>query len=281
MGIARQGIGRLFGVIKPMRRTRAASACAPARAPGMRRSIAVFVDADNVNDEAVRSVFAHLRGGGWDIPYRRAYGRELIRRAGLLRDHGILPVEVMPNSPGKNSTDIALVIDAMLQLHAGSVDAMCLVSSDGDFTRLGLTIRERGVPVIVFGGPGTPTALRSSCTEFHELPGNSAPKLCNSLEHADAIRKGRADLEAVVNDLIERHGRTTVHSVATEAVRRNPGFSSRACGASSLRVLLSSYGTYELVPISKKRGGIRDYLVMARSQAGECATVPAVEPQLQ
>ncbi|RZL78487.1 MAG: NYN domain-containing protein, partial [Sphingomonas sp.] len=38
--------------------------------------------------------------------------------------------------------DIALVIDAMSILHSGRFDGFCLVSSDGDFTRLAVSIRE-------------------------------------------------------------------------------------------------------------------------------------------
>jgi len=80
--------------------------------------------------------------------------------------------------------------NAMEELYAGSADAMCLVSNDGEFTRLAIRIRERGLPVIVFDGQSTPIALRSSCTEFHGLFGNSAGNVQSSLEDAEAIRKG-------------------------------------------------------------------------------------------
>ena len=48
---------------------------------------------------------------------------------------------------GKNATDSALIIVAMDVLHTGSVDGLCLVSSDSDFTRLATRIREAGLVV--------------------------------------------------------------------------------------------------------------------------------------
>ena len=57
-----------------------------------------------------------------------------------------------PTPPGKNASDITLVIDAMDLLHSGRFDGFCLVSSDSDFTRLAARIREQGVDVFRLWG---------------------------------------------------------------------------------------------------------------------------------
>ena len=67
---------------------------------------------------------------------------------------------------GKNTTDIALVIDAMDILRDGLVGCFCLVASDGDYTLLAQRIREAGLPVLGYGESKTPAPLVRTCTEF-------------------------------------------------------------------------------------------------------------------
>jgi hypothetical protein len=181
--------------------------------------IAVFIDADNVHVRGISSALLKLEED-WNVTYRRAYGRGLISKVDVFREHGIVPVEVMYNTPGKNAADIALIIDAMSELHAGRVDAFCLVTGDGDFTRLATTVRENGVPVIVFGGHSTPMSLRSACTEFHPLGDisnastkqNSLPprKVRSQNSKEPDFIKDRAEFEGLVRDLLDDgHGRTS------------------------------------------------------------------------
>ncbi len=42
----------------------------------------------------------------------------------------------VPQYGRENATDSTLIIDAMDILYTGNVDGFCIVSSDGDFTRL-------------------------------------------------------------------------------------------------------------------------------------------------
>jgi NYN domain len=47
----------------------------------------------------------------------------------------IQPIQQFAYTRGKNSTDAAMVIDAMDLLYSGRFDGFCIVSSDSDFTR--------------------------------------------------------------------------------------------------------------------------------------------------
>jgi hypothetical protein len=146
--------------------------------PGLatRPNTSVFIDIENVsNDVAIRSVFESL-APRWNSICRRAYGSGLATHLPLFRDLGINPIEVFRNTPGKNTADIALVIDVMTELNRGRSEAFCIVSGDGDFSRLALTIRESGLSVLVFGPESTPDALRSASTEFHLLPSKPVQK---------------------------------------------------------------------------------------------------------
>jgi uncharacterized protein (TIGR00288 family) len=56
---------------------------------------------------------------------------------------------------GKNSSDSAMIIDAMDLLYSDKVDGFCIVSSDSDFTRLAIRLRESGMKVIGMGKKNT------------------------------------------------------------------------------------------------------------------------------
>ena len=105
--------------------------------------LALFIDADNVNLQIAPGIVNRL-SAHWDVCYRRAYGLNLLNDQETLRQQSIVPVEVLQNSPGKNATDFALVIDAMEELCLGHCEAICIVSADGDYTRLVQRIREKG-----------------------------------------------------------------------------------------------------------------------------------------
>src|SRR5690606_27375094 len=74
-------------------------------------------------------------------------------------EHSIQQVQQPSFTTGKNASDIALVIDAMDLLHSKRFTGFCLVSSDSDFTRLAMRLREEGVTVYGFGEKKTPRAF--------------------------------------------------------------------------------------------------------------------------
>ncbi len=132
--------------------------------------LALFIDADNISLQAAPGILARL-SANWDVSYRRAYGLNLLNEQETLREQSIVPIEVLQNSPGKNASDVALVIDAMEELCLGHCEAICIVSADGDYTRLVQRIREKGITAIVFGKNAAAATLRSACSEFHTIEG--------------------------------------------------------------------------------------------------------------
>jgi uncharacterized protein (TIGR00288 family) len=128
------------------------------------KRLAVLIDADNVSYKNVQPIMSEIAKYG--IPtYKRIYGDwTLPNLAGwkiILLDNGITPIQQYGYTVGKNSTDSAMIIDAMDILYAGNVDGFCLVSSDSDFTRLALRLREAGKIVIGIGEKKTPNAFIS------------------------------------------------------------------------------------------------------------------------
>jgi uncharacterized LabA/DUF88 family protein len=131
--------------------------------------LAVLIDADNASPRVADGLFEEIAKHG-DVSVRRIYGDfsgpHLKKWADILARHAIQPHQQFANTTGKNSSDIALIIDAMDLLHSGRCDGFCLVSSDSDFTRLAARIREQGVQVFGFGEQKTPESFRQACHRF-------------------------------------------------------------------------------------------------------------------
>lgn len=131
--------------------------------------LAVLIDADNASPKIADGLFDEIAKIG-EASLRRIYGDfstgQLKGWSEILARHAILPQQQFAYTIGKNSSDIALVIDAMDLLHSGRFDGFCLVSSDSDFTRLAARIREQGVDVYGIGQAKTPESFRQACTRF-------------------------------------------------------------------------------------------------------------------
>ena len=131
--------------------------------------LAVLIDADNTSAKWADAIFKEVATLG-EAMVRRIYGdfsgQGLKGWEGVLRSHAVIPYQQFAYTKGKNSADIALVIDAMDLLHTGRFDGFVLVSSDSDFTRLASRAREAGLDVFGIGRRTTPDAFRKACKRF-------------------------------------------------------------------------------------------------------------------
>jgi len=84
----------------------------------------------------------------------------------VLLEHAITPIQQYSYTVGKNSSDSAMIIDAMDLLYSDKVDGFCIVSSDSDFTRLAIRLRESGMKVIGIGEKKTPNSFIVACDRF-------------------------------------------------------------------------------------------------------------------
>jgi len=168
-----------------------ADAAKPAR-------LAVLIDAENASPKIAEALFTEIATLG-EASARRIYGdfasAQIQGWTRVLARFAIQPQQNFANTKGKNSGDIALVIDAMDLLHSGRFDGFCLVSSDADFTRLASRIREEGIDVYGFGERKTPESFRQACTRFiytENLSGRTAAEQDDAGEdEAPAGRGGR------------------------------------------------------------------------------------------
>ena len=102
------------------------------------KRLAVLIDSENISIRYIKFILDEISNYGL-ATYKRAYGdwtnpatagwKEVVLK------NSITPVQQYSYTQGKNSTDSAMIIDAMDILYSGKVDGFCLVSSDSDFTR--------------------------------------------------------------------------------------------------------------------------------------------------
>ncbi len=133
---------------------------------------AILIDADNVSEKYIKIVLEEVANSGI-ATYKRIYGDwtspRLASWKSCLLDNSIIPMQQYSYTYGKNSTDSAMIIDAMDILYSGNVDGFAIVSSDSDFTRLVARLRESGMQVIGMGEQKTPQPFISACNQFKYL----------------------------------------------------------------------------------------------------------------
>lgn len=133
---------------------------------------AVLIDADNISDKYIKIIMDEIANSGI-ATYKRIYGDwtspNLSSWKTVLLDNSIIPMQQYSYTSGKNSTDSAMIIDAMDILYSGTVGGFCIASSDSDFTRLAARLRESGMQVIGMGESKTPKPFISACNQFKYL----------------------------------------------------------------------------------------------------------------
>lgn len=173
----------------------------------MEKKIALLIDAENVPASYVDKIFAELKKVGtviikrayadWSKAYHRPARKKddsynlwevLNKWYAVLSEKGITPVLQIQNTVGKNSSDICLVIDAMDIFYTSDTDVFCIVSSDGDFTKLASRLVEGGKKVIVMGESQTPKSVRS-VSEFILLGEAVTPKASYVSSEKRTVRK--------------------------------------------------------------------------------------------
>ena len=136
------------------------------------RKIALLIDAENVSCKYVKLIMDEISSYGV-VTYKRLYGdfQASSVKAWLkdLQEYAITPVFQYNYTHGKNASDSAMIIDAMDILYSGHVDGFCIVTSDSDFTKLVLRLREAGMTVVGMGEEKTPVSLVSACEAFKFL----------------------------------------------------------------------------------------------------------------
>jgi uncharacterized protein (TIGR00288 family) len=116
--------------------------------------VMLLIDADNVSADVIGQALEQVLAQHGAIHVRRAYctAESALKNLALFKRHAIRPMVNL--SAGKNSTDIALAVDALDLVLAERPDLVVIVSSDSDFAPLVIRLREKGCRVEGIGQEG-------------------------------------------------------------------------------------------------------------------------------
>ncbi len=136
------------------------------------KKYAVLIDSENISAKYISTILDEMTRYGV-VTYKRIYGDWTSPQSAswknVLFKYSLTPIQQFNIVSGKNTTDSALIIDAMDILYTNNVDGFCIVSSDSDFTRLVSRLKESAMEVIGMGESKTPRSFKVACTIFTAL----------------------------------------------------------------------------------------------------------------
>jgi len=222
--------------------------------------LAVLIDADNVPHRLINGILEEIAKYG--VPtFKRIYADwtkpHVAGWKAVLLDHAITPVQQYSYTTGKNSSDSALIIDAMDILYTGRVDGFCVVSSDSDFTRLATRLREAGMKVFGMGEQKTPSPFRAACDKFIYIEileppetGTKQIKLSDLRKKEKVISKADKNLVNLVtssiNDIADENGWAFLGDLGNMLLKKRPDFDPRNYGFEKLLQLIRSLALFEI-----------------------------------
>ncbi|HRI29624.1 MAG TPA: NYN domain-containing protein, partial [Chitinophagales bacterium] len=135
-------------------------------------SVALLIDGDNVSTDLLPKVLGLAAQYG-NVAIKRVYADFTQPQHACWKnavfEYGLKPIQSFNFAKGKNTTDIAMVMDAMDLMCAKKAPVFCLASSDSDFTQLAVRLRENNITVIGIGRFSTMLVFKKACNWFHHL----------------------------------------------------------------------------------------------------------------
>lgn len=243
-----------------------------------RIKLAVLIDADNVNASACEALIREIANYGV-ASVKRAYGDwttpQLTPWKSVLHEYAISPMQQFSYTKGKNSTDSSMIIDAMDLLYTGRFDGFCLVTSDSDFTKLAMRLRESGLLVYGFGEQKTPDSLQAACDKFVFLEALE-PETIDA--GAAAPRQGRERktkrdlsqdvklislLRGAVEAVADENGWAHISDVGSHIANQS-SFDSRNYGYRKLSKLVEATELFEMQKLNFREDGSYDLFIRAK-----------------
>lgn len=238
--------------------------------------IAVLIDAENISAKYIKYIFQELPNHG--IPtYKRIYAdwtdTHTRQWKDTLLEYSLTPIQQYGYTVGKNSTDSALIIDAMDILYSQSVDGFCIVSSDSDFTKLASRLRESGKLVVGMGEKKTPRPFIVACERFKYLETLSGDfmhteendeSVINNTQNKGAIQELIKAVHSIISDISDEEGWANMSSLGNMLSKRFPDFDVRNYGYSKLTPVIESLGEFEIKSMKSNDSHVVHKLVRSK-----------------
>ncbi len=248
---------------------------------------AVLIDAENVPSANLKEMLEEIAKYGTPT-LKRIYADwtkpHVNRWKNLLLENAVTPVQQYSYTQGKNASDSAMIIDAMDILYSKHVDGFCIISSDSDFTRLALRLRESGMKVIGMGEKKTPEPFIASCDKFVYIEILSADKQrpakkaeettaqTETHEEEEVIKKIDAPLLKMITnsvaDVADEDGWAFLGELGNLLLKKRPDFDPRNYGFKRLTLLIQSCDAFDIEErlSDKGNGNIKHVFVKIKTK---------------
>jgi uncharacterized LabA/DUF88 family protein len=244
--------------------------------------LAVLIDADNVPYLNVREMLEEITKYGTPT-FKRIYADwtkpTVSGWKNVLLENAITPIQQYSYTTGKNSSDSAMIIDAMDILYSGKVDGFCIVSSDSDFTRLATRLREAGMKVIGIGEKKTLKPFITACDKFiyleilkvddHSQPAKTSTKTVKRQQNQHVpLNKVDIELFKLLNDsiadLADENGWAYLGDLGNLILKKKPDFDARNYGYAKMLPLIKSLNKFDIDERETGKNNIKHVYVRAK-----------------
>ena len=231
-------------------------------------NVAVLIDAENVPASGAKQIFDEASNYG-NILVKRIFAdwskssvkgwKEEVNRYSMTAEQQF---EVQAR---KNTTDIALIIQALIILFEKDVDVFCIAAGDSDYTRLVRELRERDKTVIGLGGRNVNQSYVNAFNEFIYLDGGQEAKPSEKKRAAGKRaqqqppappqeqemldNKRKSDLHNIIDRLIDNNGKAFFAQISSEMKQKYSDFIPKNFGCNSFKMMME-----KLMPYLKKYG---------------------------
>lgn len=217
--------------------------------------VAVLVDCENADPDILEFALRVAAQFG-RVVLRRGFGSHTSlanKWQTVLVQQAFTPCLQYAYAAGKNTSDIALAMDAIEALFDQRATTFCLVTSDSDFAGLCRKLRERGATVHVIGEAKTPEALRNASDQFFQWSPPEAAAPAEAANQQPKIHEPKPKLRpkfvvSAVKLLAAEtpDGRVAVSALGSYLRRADPSFTPQNHGHSGLVNMLKTYDLLDL-----------------------------------
>lgn len=234
------------------------------------KRFAVLIDAENISSKYIKLIMDEISDFGI-ATYKRLYGDfttpSVKAWMNSLQEYAITPILQCNYTHGKSASDSALIIDAMDILYSENVSGFCLVTSDSDFTKLAMRLRESGMTVIGMGEQKTPPSLVSACETFRFLDVLYKADSQQNTKQAKVVEENREfpaspsgkeksiptkeevekEVLAIIKSKAGDDGWVNISELGINLPKRVPGFDPRNYKCEKLKQFIESFRTIEVM----------------------------------
>ena len=232
-------------------------------------NVAVLIHAENVGAQNAKQIFDEASNYG-NIVVKRIFADWSKASVKGWKDevnrYSMTAVQQFEVTPRKNTTDIALIIQALVILFEKDVDVFCIAAGDSDYTRLVRELRERNKAVIGLGGRNVNQSFVNAFNEFiyfdegEEKASNRRKEKGKTVAAKAPVQqpaapaqeeildnKRKSDLHNIIDRLIDNNGRAFFSQVSSEMKQKYSDFIPKNFGCNSFKKMME-----KLMPYLKK-----------------------------